>query len=256
LSPQRIWFGVVTLLAGLVLTGCQGANSSSSPVRSGPLKVVVVTGGHTFEEGPFRAMFASFKGLDVKYAPQRDDSEIFEDITAWNYDVIVLYNMSQKISPQRQQNFRQLLQKGVGLVVLHHALAAFQDWDGYADIIGGRYFLSDRVYKGKKYSTGTYEHDEWIKVHVADRQHPVTQGVSDFETLDEVYKGYFVAPGNHVLLQTDNPLSETAIGWVSHGTPGRVVYLELGHDGRAYGNPSFRRLVRQAIGWCAKEGQS
>jgi hypothetical protein len=27
-------------------------------------------------------------------------------------------------------------------------LAAFQDWDGYAKIVGGKYFLSDRPFEG------------------------------------------------------------------------------------------------------------
>jgi uncharacterized protein len=30
-----------------------------------------------------------------------------------------------------------------------------------------------------------------------------------------------------------------------------VVYLALGHDMRAWGEPPFRRLVRQAMTWAA-----
>ena len=33
---------------------------------------------------------------------------------------------------------------------------------------------------------------------------------------------------------------------------GRVVYLALGHDMRAWGEPSFRALVRQAMTWAAE----
>ena len=32
---------------------------------------------------------------------------------------------------------------------------------------------------------------------------------------------------------------------------GRVVYLALGHDMRAWGEPPFRALVRQALAWAS-----
>ena len=254
MSLQRTAYTVVSLLGSLMLLGCQGPAVGGR--QSGPIRVVVVTGGHDFEAKPFQEMFVAFPRMTVTFAPQQDDSEVFEDIAGWDYDVIVLYNMSQKISPERQKHLLQLVHRGVGVVALHHCLAAFQEWDGYADLIGGRYFLSERSFGGRSYQPSTYKHDEHVQVHVADPGHPVTRGIQDFEILDEVYKGYAVAQTDHVLLQTDHPLSEKAIAWVSHGGPGRVVYLELGHDGRAYGNETYRRLLRQAIEWCsARKGQ-
>jgi uncharacterized protein len=253
LSLQRTSYAVVSLIGSLMLFGCQGQAAVGG--RTALLKVVVVTGGHDFEAGPFQEMFSSFKGMAVTFAAQADDSELFEDVAGWDYDVIVLYNMSQKITPERQKHLLQLVhRRGVGIVALHHCLAAFPRWDGYADLIGGRYFLSEQSLGGRSYPASTYKHDERIQVHVADPGHPVTKGIQDFEILDEVYKGYAVLPTDHVLLQTDHPLSEKAIGWVSHGGPGRVVYLELGHDGKAYANEAYRRLVRQAIEWCSAKG--
>jgi uncharacterized protein len=243
----------ILALSILPLAGCQ--HPATPATASGPIKVVVITGGHDFEEQPFREMFAGFQGMAVTYAPQPDDSDTFEDIHGWDYDVIVLYNMSQKISPLRQKNFDRLIAKGVGVVAVHHALAAFQEWDGYSRIVGGKYFLSDQSFQGRPYKQSTYKHDERIQVRVADPLHPVTQGIRDFEILDEAYKGYAVAPGSHVLLTTDHPLSEKAIAWTRHEGPSRVVYVELGHDGRAYGNESYRRFLRQAIVWCSKRAK-
>ena len=107
------------------------------------LNVLVVTGGHGYEQEPFEAMFNSFGGLNCTFVALQDHSEIFEDISDWQYDVLVLYNMSQKISEKRQQNFLKLLDDGVGLVVLHHAIAAFSDWREYRKIIGAKYWLED-----------------------------------------------------------------------------------------------------------------
>ena len=86
------------LLAGLMLFGMLVVSSCSNdagrggvpPVRSGPIRVVVVTGGHGFEEDSFSAIFRSFRDVEYTVAKQADDSELFEDISEWNYDVIVL----------------------------------------------------------------------------------------------------------------------------------------------------------------------
>lgn len=255
MSLQRTISRTIALsMAALVVAGC--GDPTASKAKEGPLQVVVVTGGHDFEEAPFREMFASLDGMAVTYAPQKDDSEILDDVSPWNYDVILLYNMSQKITPTRQQNLLRLVDKGVGVVVVHHALAAFNDWDGFAQIVGGKFFLTDRTFKGTSYKQSTYKHDEQIRVHVADPLHPVTQGLQDFVIQDEAYKGYRVEPDNHVLLETDHPLSERAIAWTRSCGKGRVVYLELGHDGHAYANPSYRRLLRQAMVWSAQRKPS
>ena len=170
---QAISGKIAVLTAALLLAGCQ--HLTADKARTGPIKVVVVTGGHDFEEGPFREMFGTFPGMVVTFAPQRDDSEIFDDVSHWDYDVVVLYNMSQKITPTRQQNLQRLVTEGVGVVAIHHALGAFQDWDGFAQIVGGRYFLSDRLVEGTLHRQSTYKHDEQIRVHVADPRHAVTR---------------------------------------------------------------------------------
>jgi hypothetical protein len=43
----------------------------------------------------------------------KDHSELFEDISGWDYDVMVLYNMTQNISEKRKENFKTLLSKGI-----------------------------------------------------------------------------------------------------------------------------------------------
>jgi hypothetical protein len=86
-----------------------------------PIKVVVVTGGHDFDHDPFFTLFQGQPGIQYVEAVQKDSSELFEDISKWDYDVIVLYNMTQDISDVRKRNFKALLDRGVGLVALHHA---------------------------------------------------------------------------------------------------------------------------------------
>jgi type 1 glutamine amidotransferase len=217
-----------------------------------PIKVVVVTGGHDFEHDPFFAMFQSYDGIQYVEAAQKNDSELFEDISNWDYDVIVLYNMSQGISPQRQENFKKLLkEEGVGLVALHHAEGAFNTWEDYRHIIGARYPLKPQDIDGVHFETGTYEHDNDMNIKIVDREHPITRGLADFTIHDEVYKGIWFAKDNHVLLTTDNPKNDATVGWTRQYEGARVAFLQLGHDSKAYANPNLRRLIARAIRWSA-----
>ncbi len=216
-----------------------------------PIKAVVVTGGHDFEHDPFFKLFQGYQDIQYVEAAQKNDSELFEDISNWNYDVIVLYNMSQNISPKRQNNFKTLLQQGVGLVALHHAEGAFNTWEDYRQMIGARYPLKPQQIDGKQFATGTYDHNMDVNVKIADRDHPITRGLSDFTIRDETYKGNWFAKDNHVLLTTDHAKSDTTVCWTRPSSDNRVVYLQLGHDSQAYVNPNLRELVVRSIRWAA-----
>ncbi len=209
------------------------------------LKVAVVTGGHGFEEKPFFEMFDAMPHVQYVHCPQADDSELFEDVSGWDYDVIVLYNMGQKITPKRQANFKRLLDRGVGLVALHHCLGAYQEWDEFSKIIGGKYYL--QAPPGRP--ACTYQHDLDLPIRVADGDHPVTRGISDFVIHDESYKNCWHASDNHVLLTCSHPTSDDVVGWARQAGRSRVCTIQLGHDGKAYGNPNYARLLAQAIAW-------
>jgi type 1 glutamine amidotransferase len=214
-----------------------------------PIKVVVVTGGHGFEHEPFFKLFQGYGDIQYVEAAQKDHSELFEDTSNWDYDVIVLYNMSQNISPKRQENFKALLKRGVGLVGLHHAEGAFNTWEDYRQIIGARYPLKPQEIDGVQYAQGTYDHDMDMNVKIADREHPITKGMSDFTIHDETYKGIWFAKDNHVLLTTDHPKSDPTICWVRPSGDNRTVFLQLGHDSKAYANPNYRQLIIRSIRW-------
>jgi type 1 glutamine amidotransferase len=215
------------------------------------LKVVVVTGGHDFEHEPFFKMFDSFEQIGCTEAIQKDDSELFEDISGWDYDVIVFYSMTQKISEKRRQNFLKLLDRGVGVVALHHIMCAFQDWPEFRKIIGAKYCLADTAIDGVTYKAGTYQHGLDMPITLVDKQHPITAGMSDFVIHDEGYKNCWFDKDNHVLLTADHPASDKTICWVRKYANSRVCTLQLGHDSKAYGNRNYRLLVNRAILWAA-----
>ena len=56
-------------------------------------------------------MFESFGDIEYTEFQLKDHSEIFEDVSDWDYDVIVSYNMTQEISTKRRRNFARLLRR-------------------------------------------------------------------------------------------------------------------------------------------------
>lgn len=242
--------GVLLLLIGYV---CSCSRFQQQPVRKqrGKIKVVVVTAGHGFKKEPFFAMFDSFGDIEYTNVHLQDHSEIFEDVSKWDYDVMVLFNMTQEISPKRRQNFIKLLRQGVGLVALHHSIGAFQQWPEYRKIIGGKYYLNDLVEDGIERKASKYKHDLNFTIQVKDREHPITRGMGDFTVFDETYKNQVFEQDNHVLLTTDHPTSDESLCWVRQYGRARVFYIQMGHGTDAYANDSYRRLVARAIRWCA-----
>jgi len=215
------------------------------------IKVVVITGGHGFKRELFLAMFDSFSGIEYTSVHLQDDSEIFEDVSKWDYDVMVLFNMTQQISPKRQQNFVKLLEQGVGVVALHHSIGAFQEWPEYRKIIGGKYYLKDMVEDGIEHKASKYKHDIDVNVHVKDKKHPITRAMTDFTIHDETYGNQVFEKDNRILLTTDHPTSDKPLCWVRKYGSANVCYIQLGHGPDAYANQNYRRLVARAIRWSA-----
>ncbi len=219
--------------------------------ETGMITVAVITGGHDFELVPFLRLFAAQPDITFLHLPQSDDSEIFENISRWPFDVVILYNLTQKISAARRENFLRLLDQGVGVFALHHAMGSFQDWPQYQKIIGARYHLAAGEADGKKFDASTYLHGVKIAVHVADASHPVSLGLKDFTVTDETYKGSAFEPDIRILLTTTEPTSDKPLCWVRNYRHANVCGLQLGHGAEAFASPSYRKLTAQAIRWCA-----
>jgi len=94
-----------------------------------------------------------------------------------------------------------------------------------------------------------------MKIHVADANHPITQGVMDFDINDETYEIYQIDPTAHVLLSTETPDNGKNLAWTHTYSNSPVCHIPLGHGPKAYGNASYITLVGNAIRWAAKEAE-
>jgi type 1 glutamine amidotransferase len=147
--------------------------------------------------------------------------------------------MWQEITTDQQAAYLELLNQGKPIVYLHHALISFQEWEEFNRIVGG-------VWKEGK---GTVKHNVQYTIQIADPGHPVTKGMQDFEIEDETYGNFDANPDVHALLKAEHPESAPVIGWTHRYGNSQIVYIQLGHDGLAYGNPGYRKLVDQGIRW-------
>jgi type 1 glutamine amidotransferase len=242
------------LCAVIGLIGCSNDKASHKLAYGDPDKidVAVVTGGHGFHPEEFFALFQGQDDLRCVEVPLTDDSEVFEDISEWNYDVVMLYNMTQNISQKRQDNFIRLLKdKGIGVVVVHHAQAAYQSWLEYHQIIGTAYIYFDVEIAGKLWPHCKCKGDQDIAVSIRDEKHPITRGMKDFTIHDETYKGRRWLEGNHVLLTTDHPDNDEPVAWTRQYGRSRVFNIQFGHDEKAYACPEYRDLIVRGIRWTA-----
>ncbi|MCC6265137.1 MAG: ThuA domain-containing protein [Bryobacterales bacterium] len=230
-----------TARIGILLFGL--ALAIFGATREKPLRVLLVTGGHSYDPA-FHEIFTEWKDLDITVAPH--PSAFREDMRS-RYDLLLLYDLADVEDEAKKANLRNFVDAGRGIVALHHAIADNQNWPWWQeDVIGGLYLLKPR--DGKPAST--YEHDLDMDIQPV-AKHPVTAGIDAFRINDEAYKQMWISPRNLVLLRTNHPQSDGPVAWIGPNRQSRVVYIQLGHGPLAYRNPSYRKLVRQAILWAA-----
>jgi uncharacterized protein len=246
----RVWFAALVAPAILFASLAPAADSEQSP--KGKIRVLVVTGGHGFEKEPFFKLFKDNPDITYQAAEHPKAHALLSAEAAKQWDVLVLYDMHQEITPEAKADFVARLKEGKGLVVLHHAIANYQAWPEYTAIIGAHYYLAKTNINGVEKPRSAWKEGVHFRIQVAEPQHPVTQGVSDFDTHDETYKLFDVAEDVHPLLTTEEPLSNKVIAWAKTYEGARVVYMQCGHDHFAYENPNFQKILRQAIRWTAR----
>jgi type 1 glutamine amidotransferase len=175
-----------------------------------------------------------------------EDPHFLDSSALERYDVIVLHFMNwESPSPgeKARDNLRRVVAAGKGLVLVHFACGAFQDWPEFRQLAG-------RVYDPK-----LRPHDPRgpFVVTPVTADHPITKGLKPFEADDELY----------TCLAGDTPveLLATARSSVDHQDypmafvltlgKGRIFHSPLGHDAKALGMPGVGELFRRGTAWAA-----
>lgn len=150
------------------------------------------------------------------------------------------YTSGGQFTLRQQEALAQLVAAGRGLVAVHCSNVLGPADRPLFELIGNRYL---------SHGPGHHEGRHTVEI-VAD--HPVTTGVTDFELFDEYYEFELADEKVEVLAQRHRADGVVIpVMYAREVGAGRVVYLALGHDMRAWGEPPFRTLVRQALTWAA-----
>lgn len=235
-------FGLVIILASLsVLIAQHGENKKA--------RVLIVTGndypGHEWKKTTPALTNLLSKDprlvTEVLYNPND-----LGKIDLHRFDAVLLHFMNwETTSPpvSARTNLQEFVKNGGGLMLIHFACGAWQDWDEFKKIAG-------RIWNPK-----LRPHDPRgeFTVEIVDREHPITRGLKDFRTDDELYTCLDGDTPIHVIAvarsKVDNKLYP--MGFVLNYGKGRVFHTVLGHDVKAITNSSVPEFFRRGCVWVA-----
>jgi len=230
---------------------------SGSDTAKTPIRILVVTGNHSYDIEQFNLMFSSLgENITFQVIEFPGAYEMFLQENRSKYDVLVFYHMWQKIIEEQAKVFSECISEGKPLVALHHSICAFDDWPEYYNIIGGKYFHKPTEVNGKEYPACSYIHDINFNVRIVNKNHPVTLGLEDFEIFDEAYKGYYVEPGVIPLLTTEDARSNPVIGWTKEYGKATIVTIQCGHGVSTFRSDDFRKLLKQSVIWVYEKSKN
>jgi uncharacterized protein len=162
------------------------------------------------------------------------------------YDAVVMHfkNYDPEVpGAAGQENLERYVRAGGGLVLLHFACGAFQEWPEFVKIAG-------RVWNPKM--RGHDPHGTF-RVEIVDREHPITQGLEGFETTDELYTCLDGSTPIRVLAESQSKVDQKpyAMAFVLEYGQGRVFHSPLGHDAAAFRPDPVGELLRRGTAWAA-----
>ena len=213
--------------------------------------VLFITGGHEYDKEQFSEMLSKLP-VTYEHVEHPNAHAMLKADKIAKYDVVLLYDMPKEISEEAQADFIAMLEKGKGLVVLHHAFCSYDYWPEYTKIVGGRYHHFPWEKDGVAQRVSTFKHDVTFDVKVEDKNHPITKGINDFQITDETYGNTEILSTVHPLLSTNTPTNAPLVGWTNQYGNSRIVTLTLGHDHLAWENKAFIQLLSQSILWVGK----
>lgn len=233
-----------SVLLGLSLACCATAAEGQAKIR-----VLLITGedvsAHKWAE-------TTAATCEVLQAAGKFEVTVVENLNLLEsaqelskFDVIYLNRCHRSATPgaQAQQNLLDLVKNGKGLVVAHLASASFADWPEFRKMVG-RYWVFKQSGHGPRAK---------FQVQVTAKDHPVTQGVANFEADDELYAKLEGDEPVQILATADSDWSHQTepMVMVKDYGKGRVVHHTFGHDVQALQVAGVAQIIVQSTAWAA-----
>ena len=254
----------------------------------GKTRVLFITKYHNFDRENLFATLDTFENITWTHVEHPAAQNFYDPDLAAPYDVLLFYdafagrtferqsdgaiaNQENLPSAKVKRDFERLLKNGdKGLVFFHHAVASWaHTWPEYREVIGATADWGKPLknIRGKDYAASGALPNVEQRITVVNKNHPITAGVEDFDITDEAYLFPVFEDSVTPLLRTSfnpvdtafplrpltkgHPPGSNLTGWVKTAERTPVAYIQHGHDNKAWANPSFRKLLSNAINWAA-----
>lgn len=236
------------ILTGMALPLSFAAGSAQAET-SRP-RVLLLTGANNHNWAAttpiLQQLLASTGAFDVDIVTEPEtlvDKLDDADVLLSNWNATGKENKPPPWSEALKTAYVEFVRAGGGHVAVHAGTSSFSNWPDYQAI-------GLASWKNKETSHGPVD---TFDVRITDPSHPVTQGMTAFQTRDELWLKPGVQPGARVIAEAFS----TATGnWepsvlVGEFGQGRCLTILLGHDANAMNNEGFRQLLLQGTSWAA-----
>jgi type 1 glutamine amidotransferase len=223
-------------------------------------KNLILSGGvaHDYAKtSPMVQDILSEKGIESDIVTKMD---LVEDGSLQQYDMLTLncirWTCSQPEVPEKwreewtsylsdsaKQNLLAFLNDGKGLLALHAATICFDDWPEFKEVLGAWW---DWGHSGH---SPFREHTFRVNTGA----HKITEGINDFETVDELYTDPRITDSVSPLIEGEWEGKLHPMLWVREYGSARVCYNAFGHDHQAFENQTNRLLVQRCAAWVLGE---
>jgi len=164
------------------------------------------------------------EGMEVEVADTLDcllDREKLRDT-----DLVIPNWTMGRIGDEALKNLTEAVERGTGLAGLQGQFVAHPGGDSVA-----------------------------YRVRIAERHHPITEGLSDFDVVSELYYMH-VDPAIRVLAKTTaHNGAAMPVAWVKSHGEGRVFYCSLGHTPDVLRIEEVKTMVVRGMKWASRRGK-
>ena len=200
-------------------------------------------GGHTPKEcADLFAPWLVEQGFDVEVSETLDSYMDAGKMAALSL-VVPIWTMGQ-ISREQEQGLLAAVKGGVGIAGWHGGMCdSFRNNTQYQWMTGGQWVA---------HPGGLVES---YPINIVDHEHPITQGIEDFELLKTEQYYLHVDPSNNVLATTTFELGDGVIMpavWTRMWGKGRVFYASFGHTDKDFDVPEAREIAQRGLLWAAR----
>ena len=225
---------------------CGTADAAQKPSK---IKALLITGAdvnvHPWREisETTREILVKTDKFEVKVC---EDPHILESATALKgYDVIVFLIYTAPLIPEEGiENLLNAVEHGKGFYVQHLASASFSKSEEFGKLCGRKWVMRKSGHGPRSV----------FKSNIVNKEHPITKGLSDFDTDDELYaKLQETGQKINVLVSADSDWSKKTepLVFTSKYGKGRVVHNAYGHDRKALTTPEVQKLIARGVEWAA-----